>query len=191
MPVNNEANAAKWEEVWRIERGGLPRKLGLTTTEILGEAHEGGVRSLYIMGENPMMSEPNLTVTRKHMEQLEFLGAQDLFINESAAFAAVFLPATPFAEKDGTFTNTDRRVQRVRAAQPPRGQARPDWQIICDLAGRIERRLGRRSSAGWDYASTAAIFAEMACVVPDFAGGTYERIDKLGLQYPGWGLQHP
>ena len=133
MRVNNEENAAKWEQAWNIEAGGLSRKLGLTTTEILGEAHEGGVRSLYIMGENPMMSEPNLNVTRRHMEQLEFLVAQDLFINESGAFADVFLPATPFAEKDGTFTNTDRRVQRVRAAQPPRGEARADWQIICDL----------------------------------------------------------
>jgi formate dehydrogenase alpha subunit len=191
MPVNNEANAAKWEQAWRIERGGLPRKLGLTTTEILGEAHEGGVRSLYIMGENPMMSEPNLNVTRHHMEQLEFLVAQDLFVNESGAFADVFLPATPFAEKDGTFTNTDRRVQRVRAAQPPRGEARADWQIICDLATRLEQRLGRAESSGWDYDSPAQVFAEMAAVVPEFAGVTYERIDRVGLQYPVWDTQHP
>src|SRR5512146_1387761 len=115
---------------WHVEPGGLSRKLGLTTTEILGHAHPGGVRSLYIMGENPMMSEPNLNVTREHMRELEFLVAQDLFINESGCFADVFLPATPFAEKDGTFTNTDRRIQRVRAALPPRGQARPDWEII-------------------------------------------------------------
>ncbi len=90
-----------------------------------------------------MMSEPNLNLTRHHMEQLEFLVAQDLFINESGAFADVFLPAASWAEKDGTFTNTDRRVQRVRQAMPPRGQSRPDWQIICDLAQRIEQRLGR------------------------------------------------
>ncbi|MFH1185817.1 MAG: formate dehydrogenase subunit alpha [Chloroflexota bacterium] len=191
MRVDSDDNAAKWEKAWRIEAGGLPRKLGLTTTEILSHAHEGGIRSLYIMGENPMMSEPNLNVTRKHMEQLEFLVAQDLFINESAAFADVFLPATPFAEKDGTFTNTDRRVQRVRAAQPPRGQARPDWQIICDLARRVEARLGRTASAGWDYGGPADVFAEMASVVPDFAGVTYDRIDKVGLQYPVWDLGHP
>jgi formate dehydrogenase alpha subunit len=191
MRVDSEENAVKWENAWNIEPGGLSRQLGLTTTEILGHAHEGGVRSLYIMGENPMMSEPNLNVTRQHMEQLEFLVAQDLFINESAAFADVFLPATPFAEKDGTFTNTDRRVQRVRAAQPPRGQARPDWQIICDLALRLERRLGRPNSAKWDYRNPAEIFAEMANVVPDFAGVTYERIDKVGLQYPVWDQNHP
>ncbi len=174
-----------------MESGGLSRKLGLTTTEILGEAHEGGVRSLYIMGENPMMSEPNLNVTREHMRQLEFLIAQDLFINELGAFADVFLPATPFAEKEGTFTNTDRRVQRVRAAQRPRGNARPDWEIICDLARRLEARLGRARSSGWEYGSPAEIFAEMASVVPDFAGVTYDRIDQVGLQYPVWDAKHP
>src|SRR5512138_3476739 len=141
MRVDNEDNAKKWEKTWNIEPDGLSRKLGLTTTEILSHAHEGDVRALYIMGENPMMSEPNLNETRHHMQQLEFLVAQDLFINESGAFADVFLPATPFAEKEGTFTNTDRRVQRVRRAHPPKGQARPDWQIICALAQRIESRL--------------------------------------------------
>ncbi|MBM4426133.1 MAG: formate dehydrogenase subunit alpha, partial [Chloroflexi bacterium] len=119
MRVDNPDNRTKWEKTWNIEEGGLSLKLGLTTTEILSHAHEGGVRALYIMGENPMMSEPNLNETRKHMTHLEFLVAQDIFINESGAFADVFLPATPFAEKDGTFSNTDRRVQRVRAAHPP------------------------------------------------------------------------
>ncbi len=190
MLVSDEDNAKKWEAAWNIEPGGLSRELGLTTTEILGHAHPGGVRALFIMGENPMMSEPNLNETRKHMQQLEFLVAQDLFINESGAFADVFLPATPFAEKDGTFTNTDRRVQRVRQAHPPRGNSRADWEIICDLAQRIESRLGR-DTAKWDYASPEEIFAEMASVVPDFAGVTYERIEKTGLQYPVWDKDHP
>jgi formate dehydrogenase alpha subunit len=191
MRVDSDENAVKWERAWNVEAGGLPRKLGLTTTEILSHARAGGVRSLYIMGENPMMSEPNLNKTRHHMQQLEFLVTQDLFINESGAFADVFLPATPFAEKDGTFTNTDRRVQRVRAAQPPRGQARPDWVIICELARRIEARLGRPASANWDYREPSEVFAEMARVVPDFAGVDYDRIDKLGLQYPVWDKNHP
>jgi len=198
MLVSDDDNAKKWEAAWNIEPGGLSRKLGLTTTEILSHAHPGGVRALYIMGENPMMSEPNLNETRKHMQNLEFLVAQDLFINESGAFADVFLPATPFAEKEGTFTNTDRRVQRVRAAHAPRGDSRPDWQIICDLALRIELRLkpfdqaqGKRASAKWDYASPEEIFAEMASVVPDFAGISYERIEKTGLQYPVWDEDHP
>ena len=95
------------------------------------------------------------------IEQLEFLVAQDLFINESGAFADVFLPAVSWAEKDGTFTNTDRRVQRVRQAFAPRGQSRPDWQIICDLAERIEKRLGRAQTAFWGYESPAEILEEM------------------------------
>ena len=191
MRVDDEANAARWEQTWHIEPGGLSRKLGLTTTEILGHAHPGGVRALYIMGENPMMSEPNLNVTREHMRQLEFLVAQDLFINESGAFADVFLPATPFAEKEGTFSNTDRRVQRVRAAQPPRGLSRPDWQILCDLAVRLEARLGRPNSAGWAYSNPEQVLREMASINTDYAGITYERIDKVGLIYPVPDMEHP
>ena len=190
MRVDNPDNRAKWEKAWNIEPGGLNLKLGLTTTEILSHAHEGGIRALYIMGENPMMSEPNLNETRKHMEQLEFLVAQDIFITESAAFADVFLPATPFAEKDGTFSNTDRRVQRVRAAHAPRGQARVDWQIICAVASRIESRLGVATSY-WNYSHPSEILREMASVNPDYAGVTYDRIDKLGLIYPVPNLEHP
>jgi formate dehydrogenase alpha subunit len=191
MRVDNEENAVKWEKTWNVEPGGLSRRLGLTTTEILSHAHPGGVRALYIMGENPMMSEPNLNETRRHMTHLEFLVAQDLFINESGAFADVFLPATPFAEKDGTFTNTDRRVQRVRTAQAPRGKSRPDWQILCDLATRLEARLGRSHTAKWDYNSPEEILREMASVNPDYAGVTYERIDKIGLIYPVPSMDHP
>jgi formate dehydrogenase alpha subunit len=191
MRVDNPENAAHWERAWGVEAGSLNQKLGLTTTEILTHAHPGGVRALYIMGENPMMSEPNLNLTRQHMQQLEFLVAQDLFINESGAFADVFLPATSFAEKDGTFTNTDRRVQRVRQALPPRGQARPDWEIICDLAKRIEKRLGRAVGAGWDYAHPSEIMAEIAANTPEYAGIGYERLEGVGLQTPVWDAEHP
>ncbi len=190
MRVDLPGNAEKWEKAWNIESGGLSRELGLTTTEILSHAGPQGVRALYIMGENPMMTEPNLNKTRHHIEQLEFLAVQDLFINETGVYADIFLPATPFAEKDGTFTNTDRRVQRVRAALPPRGQSRPDWQILCDLAKRIEARLGR-PSAGWDYQHPSEILAEVGRVVPEYAGITYERIEKVGLQYPVWDTDHP
>jgi predicted molibdopterin-dependent oxidoreductase YjgC len=191
MPVDKESDAVQWEQAWNIEPGGLSRKRGLTTTEILSNAHPGGVRALYIMGENPMMTEPNLNVTRHHMQQLEFLVAQDIFINESAAFADVFLPATPFAEKEGTFTNTDRRVQRVRKALEPRGQSRPDYQIICDLAQRIEARLGRPTTSRWDYAGPEEIFREMASVATMLKGITYDRLDKIGLQYPVPDETHP
>jgi predicted molibdopterin-dependent oxidoreductase YjgC len=191
MLVDDPANAEQWERVWNIEPGGLNRQRGLTTTEILSHAHPGGVRALYIMGENPMMTEPNLTVTRQHMQQLEFLVAQDIFINESGAFADVILPAAAWAEKDGTFTNTDRRVQRVRQALPPRGQARPDWQIITDVATRIEQRLGRPNTAGWGYEDPEEIWREMASVVRGNRGVTYQRLDHGGLQTPVPDESHP
>lgn len=189
--VDQEANAVKFEKAWSIEPGGLDRKLGLTTTEILSAVGPAGVRSLFIMGENPMMSEPNLNHARKNMEQLEFIVAQDLFFNESSAYADVFLPAASWAEKEGTFTNTDRRVQRVRQAIQPRGQSRADWQILCDLARRIEARLGRPSSAYWDYQHPAEVLAEMGRLVPEYAGIHYERLEKEGLQTPVPDEQHP
>jgi len=145
---------------------------------------------LYIMGENPMMSEPNLNRTRHHMQQLEFLVVQDLFINETGAFADVFLPAASWAEKEGTFTNTDRRVQRVRRALSPRGHSRPDWEIICDLAKRIEVRLNSTGQTRWDYSYPSEILAEVAEIVPEYSGITYERIVEVGLQTPVWDKHH-
>ncbi len=189
--VDEEASARKFEQAWNIEPGGLNRRLGLTTTEIMSEVRPGGVRALHIMGENPMMSEPNLNHTRHMMEQLEFLVAQDLFINESGAYADVFLPAASWAEKEGTFTNTDRRVQRVRKALEPRGQARADWEIICDLAGRIEKKLGRQQTSFWAFRSPAEVLEEMGRVVPEYAGVKYPRIEKQGLQTPVWDDNHP
>jgi formate dehydrogenase alpha subunit len=189
--VDDEKSALKFEKAWNIEPGGLNRKKGLTTTEILSHAHPGGVRSLYIMGENPMMTEPNLNEAHKHMQQLEFVVCQDLFINESGAYADVFFPATTFAEKDGTFTNTDRRVQIVRKAIKPLGNARPDWEIISDLAKRIEKRLGRPTSAYWDYKHPSEIMDEFGSVVPSYRGIKYDRIQKTGLQTPVLDENHP
>jgi len=191
MEVDKEENASHWERIWNIEPGGLNRERGLTTTEILSNVHPGGIRALYIMGENPMMSEPNLNQARQHMVDLEFLVCQDIFINESGAFADVFLPAVSWAEKDGTFNNTDRRVQRVRQAIIPRGDARPDWQIICDLAQRIETRLVRNHSANWSYSHPSEVMTEISSAVPEFAGINYERLKQEGLQYPVWDLEHP
>jgi formate dehydrogenase alpha subunit len=189
--VDDETAAHKFEQAWNIEPGGLNRKLGLTTTEIMGAVGPGGVRALHIMGENPMMSEPNLNHTRHMIEQLEFFSAQDLFINESGAYADVFLPAASWAEKDGTFTNTDRRVQRVRKALEPRGHVRADWQIVCELADRIEKKLGRPQTAYWDYKSPAEVLDEMGHVVPEYAGVKYPRIEHEGLQTPVWDDNHP
>jgi formate dehydrogenase alpha subunit len=189
--VDDEASAHKFEQAWKIESGGLNRNLGLTTTEIMSAVGPGGVRALHIMGENPMMSEPNLNHTRRMIEQLEFLSVQDLFINESGAYADVFLPAASWAEKDGTFTNTDRRVQRVRKALEPRGRARADWQINCELAQRIEKKLGRSTSTFWAYQSPAEVLEEMSRVVPEYAGVKYPRIEEEGLQTPVWDDNHP
>jgi formate dehydrogenase alpha subunit len=191
MLVDDPVNAHKWEAAWNIEPDGLNQELGLTTTEILESALTGGVRSLYVMGENPMMSEPNLNHTRQQIKALEFLVAQDLFITETGAYADVFLPATSWAEKDGTFTNTDRRVQRVRRALPPRGQSRPDWEIICDLAKRVEARLGRPETACWDYEHPSQVLEEMGSVVPEYAGVKYPRIAEVGLQTPVLDDSHP
>jgi formate dehydrogenase alpha subunit len=188
--VDDEAAARKFEQAWKIEAGGLNRNLGLTTTEIMSAVQPGGVRALHIMGENPMMSEPNLNHTRHMVEQLEFLSVQDLFINETGAYADVFLPAASWAEKEGTFTNTDRRVQRVRKALEPRGEARADREIICDLARRIEKKLGRSQSAFWDYQSPGEVLEEMGRVVPEYAGVKYRRIEKQGLQTPVWNDSH-
>jgi len=189
--VDDEASGRKFEQAWNIEPGGLNRRLGLTTTEIMSAIAPGGVRALHIMGENPMMSEPNLNHTRRMMEQLEFLSVQDLFINETGAYADVFLPVASWAEKEGTFTNTDRRVQRVRKALEPRGQARADWQIICDLAERIEKKLGRSRSAFWAYQSPDEVLEEMGRIVPEYAGVKYRRIEKQGIQTPVWDDNHP
>ncbi len=189
--VDDEASAHKFEQAWKIESGGLNRNLGLTTTEIMSAVGPGGVRALHIMGENPMMSEPNLNHTRRMIEQLEFLSVQDLFINESGAYADVFLPAASWAEKDGTFTNTDRRVQRVRKALEPRGRARADWQINCELAQRIEKKLGRSTSTFWAYQTPAEVLEEMSRVVPEYAGVKYPRIEEEGLQTPVWDDNHP
>jgi predicted molibdopterin-dependent oxidoreductase YjgC len=188
--VDDDAAARKFEQAWNIEVGGLNRRLGLTTTEIISEVKPDGVRALHIMGENPMMSEPNLNHTRQMIEQLEFLSVQDLFINETGAYADVFLPAASWAEKEGTFTNTDRRVQRVRRALKPRGQARADWEIICALADRIEKELGRRQTAFWAYNSPAEVLDEMGRVVPEYAGVKYQRIEAQGLQTPVWDDNH-
>lgn len=189
--VDDENSARFFEKAWNIEPGGLNRNKGLTTTEILSNAHPGGVRSLYIMGENPMMTEPNLNEAHRHMQELEFVVCQDLFINESGAYADVFLPATTFAEKDGTFTNTDRRVQRVRKAINPLGNSRPDWEIICDLSKRIEKLLGRPNSSHWDYQNPEEIMDEFGSVVPSYRGINYMRIEKTGLQTPVDDENHP
>ena len=189
--VDDEQNALKFEQLWNIEPGGLNRKRGLTNTEIVKAFGPDGIKGMYIMGENPVMSEPNSNHVRHQFEQLEFFAAEDLFINETHAYADVILPAAGWAEKDGTFTNTDRRVQLVRKAVEPPGSARADWMIITDLAKRIESRLGRPKSTFWNYTNPGEVIEEMGRVVPDYAGIRYHRLDPWGLQTPVPDENHP
>jgi predicted molibdopterin-dependent oxidoreductase YjgC len=129
---------------------------------------------------------------RHALEKLEFLVCQDIFINQTGQMADVILPATSFAEKDGTFTNTDRRVQRCRAAVPPVGDSRPDWDILSDLGRRIEQRQGVQLSAGFNYVHPGDIWEEMRQVTPDFWGIDYDRLEREGgVHWPCPSFDHP
>ncbi len=187
--VNAPAVKEKFEAVWGTT---LNERPGLTATEMIDGALHGAVHGLFIVGENPIISEPNQAHTRKALEQAEFLVCQDIFINETGEMADVILPATSFAEKDGTFTNTDRRVQRCRRAVEPVGQSWPDWKITCELGKRVEALLGFSLSAGFDYEHPSEIWEEMRHVTPDFWGITYERLEREGgVHWPCPSLDHP
>jgi predicted molibdopterin-dependent oxidoreductase YjgC len=135
------------------------------------------------MGENPMLSDPNLNHVREALQQIDFLAVQDIFLNETAEMADVVLAAASFAEKSGTFTSTERRVQLIRPALDLPGQARPDWQIITDLANRL--------GANWHYDNAAGIFAELVAATPPYAGISHRRLEKGGLQWPCPTPDHP
>ncbi len=180
--VDDPAVRSKFESFWGVA---LNPEAGLTTMEMVDAADRGLIRAYYVMGENPLMSEPNLHHARHVMENLEFVLVQDIFLNETGEYADVLLPAASFAEKDGTFTNSDRRVQRIRAALPLPGEALPDWQILADLAQRVEARLGRRQSAGFDFRDPGEIWDEMAALTPPFQGIHYARLEaELGVHWP-------
>jgi predicted molibdopterin-dependent oxidoreductase YjgC len=170
----------KFEKAWNAKLSGTP---GLTVVEIMNEAAAGKVRGIYIMGENPMLSDPDINHVQEALQTVDFLVVQDIFLNETGELADVVLPATSFAEKDGTFTNTERRVQRVRAAVEPPGTAREDWRIICDIA----HRMGYQMS----YENASAVQEEIASLTPIYGGITYDRIEKVGLQWPCTDAEHP
>jgi len=175
QPVAVAENQQKFKEAWGSTG---PLTIGLTVTEMINQAGEGKLRALYIMAENPMMSDPDLNHARECLEKAEFIIAQDIFMTETAQLAHVVLPGASYAEKEGTFTNTERRVQRVRQAIEPLGDSRPDWQIICDLA----KQMGAQ---GFDFASAEEIMQEINRVTPSYGGITYERLEELGsLQWP-------
>jgi formate dehydrogenase alpha subunit len=180
---------AQFERVWGVRP---PSRAGRVVTEMVEGCLTGDTRAMYVVGENPLLSEPDLNHAQKAIEQLDFLVVQDLFMHETAERAHVFLPAAAFVEKEGTFTNSERRVQRVRAAVPPPGEARPDWWITQELAKRVARRIGQDVGAQFDYAGAAEIFDEMARLTPFLAGLSHARLDREGgLQWPCPTPEHP
>lgn len=158
-------------------------EVGMTLGEMMDGAFNGSVKSLFIMAENPMLSDPNLNHVKEALEHLDLLVVQDIFMTETAKLAHVILPGASFIEKDGTFTNTERRVQRVRKAIEPVTNSKADWQILCGL---IES-LG--SSA--NYSSPADIMEEIRTLVPSYGGITYKRLDNESLQWPCTDINHP
>ena len=182
---------AQFEEAW----GGqpLPGIRGLVITQIVQSIGEDfGVKAMYVTGENPLLSEPDLNEAGELFKKLDFLVVQDIFMHETAQIADVVLPATSFAEKDGTFTNSERRVQRIRKAVEPRGQSRPDWEIICDLGRRMCRKLGLPLEDQFTYGHPSEIFDEMARLTPIVSGISYDRLDNEGgIQWPCPTPDHP
>ena len=180
---------ARFEAAWGVRP---PGRTGRVVTEMVEGCLTGDTRAMYVVGENPLLSEPDLHHAEKAFGQLDFLVVQDLFMHETAERAHVFLPAAAFAEKEGTFTNSERRVQRVRAALPPPGEAQPDWWITAELAKRVARRLGLEVGRQFDYAGPAEIFDEMARLTPFLGGLSHARLDREGgLQWPCPTPEHP
>ena len=173
QPVTSSLAKARFEAAWGTT---LDDRSGLTSVEILEGARDGIIRGMYMLGENPFLSEPNVNEVRKGLENLDFLVVQDIFLTETAEFADVILPATSALEKTGTFTNTDRRVQIGRPALEAPGEARLDWEIICE----ISTRMGYPMS----YASASEIFDELVSVTDSHRGLSYEKLGATGKLYP-------
>lgn len=181
QPVTSEEARTRAEQAWGVT--GLPDKPGLTATEMIPRAHDGELKALYILGENPLVSDPDLNHGRASIEALDFLVVQDIFLTETARLADVVLPSACFAEKDGTFTNTERKVQRVRKAVSPPGQARQDWEII----SAVSTAMGLSMT----YENPEAIMREIAALTPSYGGITYDRIETDGLHWPCPDAEHP
>jgi formate dehydrogenase alpha subunit len=179
--VDNPDIQKKFEIAWRSDLSPTP---GLTLTEMLDAACDGKIKAIYVMGENPILSDADVNHTEKALKRLEFLVVQDLFLTETAKLADVVLPAVSFAEKDGTFTNTERRVQRVRKAIDPIGNSKPDWWIMCQLATRM-------GAQNFGFRHPSEVMDEITMLTPSYGGITYERLDACGLQWPCPTKDHP
>ena len=181
QPVNSEEVGRKMEAAWGVE--GLSLDLGMKATEMIPAAHEGRMKALYVIGENPLVSDPDLNHAEASLAHLDLLVVQDIFLTETAQKADVVLPGRCFAEKDGTFSNSERRVQRVRKAVEAPGEAWDDWKIICEIATRMGTPM--------TYDNAEAIFEEIRQVTPSYAGITYDRIEMEGLHWPCLNEDHP
>jgi len=181
QPVVDLAIRDRMEKTWGVEK--LPEKPGITVTEMMENAHEGNMKGLYIIGENPMISDPDLNHVRKSLENLDFLVVQDIFLTETAQMADVVLPAASFAEKEGTFVNTERKVQLIRKAVEPPGDAKEDWKIIADLSGRMGYPV--------NYGSAKDIMEEISGVTPSYGGINYGRLKSDGIHWPCPVTEHP
>ncbi len=179
--VSDPAIRRKFEIAWNHP---LPSSPGLTLIEMLEEAYLKKIKAVYLIGENPALSDPDTQHARKSLERLDFLVVQDIFPSETTEYAHVILPAASFAEKDGTFTNTERRVQKVRKAIEPIGNSRPDWWITCEIA----KRLGAK---GFDYSHPFDIMEEIRTLTPSYGGISYQRLDNGGIQWPCPFDDHP
>jgi len=179
--VIDEAARNRMEKAWGV--AGLPDKPGLKVTEMIPKAHSGELKALYIIGENPLVSDPDLSHVEKSIAHLDFLVVQDIFMTETARQADVILPSRCFAEKDGTFSNTERRVQRVRKAVDPPGDAWDDWKITCEIATRMGYVM--------NYEDSRAIMEEISRLTPSYAGITYDRIENEGIHWPCPDAAHP
>jgi len=184
--VTDEATRTKMREMWGVDDI-AEGKAGYTVTEMVNVLADtpGTLKCMYIMGENPMLSDPDIRHVEDALRNLEFLVVQDIFLTETGRLADVILPAACYAEKDGTQTNTERRVQRWRKAQDPPGDAKPDWQILCDLG----KRMGYEREFAFE--NPEAIFAEVTAVTPSYHGMSYARLDPDGLHWPCPTAEHP
>ncbi|MBN2461232.1 MAG: formate dehydrogenase subunit alpha [Candidatus Cloacimonetes bacterium] len=178
--VQDEKIREKFEKAWGRK---LSSETGLTVIEMVDGAYEGKVKALYVMGENPFLSDPDQHHVISALEKIDFLVVQDMFLTETAEFADVVLPATSFVEKEGNFTNTERRVQKLNIALTPPGAAKADWEIIQMLANSM--------AAGWQYRTVSDICDEINQLTPQYAGITWERIGRNGLQWPCPTETHP
>ncbi len=186
--VTVEAVRQKFEEAWG---SAPPTRVGLTVTGMVEAAHHGEIKALYVVGENPMVSDPDLSHVEVALKKCDLLVVQDIFLTETAALADVVLPGTSFAEKDGTFSGTDRRVQLVRQAIEPLPGTRPDWWIVCELARRMAGPP-TGTFGSWSYDSPAAIMAEIAALTPSYGGVSFERLERDGfVQWPVPSADHP